>query len=279
MQQKIRKVKRKYPKHRSNLPIRSRWDPPISISASKTRHPNLNCSDLPKTNSHLLDHSLLGDFLQQNTPPKFKLFGSAQNEQPSFGSFSLGGLSPAIGGFSLKPSSITPASGDVLSPKSSSTKFANADSTNNSSDDDSDSDDDVILVYADEPTPSQAERATKLQFAPTFFIKIDQIQSPGPEFDVEEDNILDKMRIRDGMESWSSGDVTTNSTSSTSASETSLDTTKPLTGQNTDSFGFASLESNASPTATNEKPAFGSSNHVFGSVANNMPSFGSLSAS
>ena len=56
---------------------------------------------------------------------------------------------------------------------------ANADSTNNSSDDDSDSDDDVILVYADEPTPSQAERATKLQFAPTFFIKIDQIQSPG----------------------------------------------------------------------------------------------------
>ena len=41
------------------------------------------------------------------------------------------------------------------------------------------SDDDVILVHADEPTPSQAERAAKLRFSPTFFIKIDQIQSPG----------------------------------------------------------------------------------------------------
>merc|ERR1719427_1691197 len=253
---------------------------PDTVEAAENQKSEEKISETPKqpSNPFALGSSNF-NFGQQNTPPKFKLFGSAQNEQPSFGSFSLGGLSPAIGGFSLKPSSITPASGDVLSPKSSSTKFANADSTNNSSDDDSDSDDDVILVYADEPTPSQAERATKLQFAPTFFIKIDQIQSPGPEFDVEEDNILDKMRIRDGMESWSSGDVTTNSTSSTSASDTSLDTTKPLTGQNTDSFGFASLESNASPAATNEKPAFGSSNHVFGSVANNMPPFGSLSAS
>ena len=43
----------------------------------------------------------------------------------------------------------------------------------------SDSDDDVILVQDDEPTPSQAERAANLQFARTFFIKIDQIESPG----------------------------------------------------------------------------------------------------
>ena len=43
----------------------------------------------------------------------------------------------------------------------------------------SDSDDDVILVQDDEPTPSQAERAAKLQFARTFFIELDQIQSPG----------------------------------------------------------------------------------------------------
>ena len=32
---------------------------------------------------------------------------------------------------------------------------------------------------SDEPTPSQAERAAKLEFARTFFIKIDKIQSPG----------------------------------------------------------------------------------------------------
>ena len=42
----------------------------------------------------------------------------------------------------------------------------------------SDSDDDVILVHADEPTSSQAERAAKLQFARTFCIKIDQVESP-----------------------------------------------------------------------------------------------------
>ena len=60
---------------------------------------------------------------------------------------------------------------------------ANADSTNNSSDDDSEcGDDDVVIVYADEPTSAQAELSAKLRLAPTFFIKVDKIQSPGCKF-------------------------------------------------------------------------------------------------
>ena len=127
---------------------------PDTVEAAENQKSEEKISETPKqtSNPFALGSSNF-NFGQQNTPPKFKLFGSAQNvclvcksfnkpsvyrfqrvkmllmltfffqEQPSFGSFSLGGLSPAIGGFSLKPSSITPASGDVLSPKSSSTKF------------------------------------------------------------------------------------------------------------------------------------------------------------